>query len=62
MLDQIDRTKSVIRDAAVADQTLWNIDRTQFSHPGQVDRLRSWLINRFRYLDTVVNRYPEVDY
>ncbi len=62
VLDQIDRTKSVIRDAAVADQTLWNIDRTQFSHPGQVDRLRSWLINRFRYLDTVVNRYPEVDY
>lgn len=59
-LDQIDRTDAVIGEAAQEDMALWNIDK--FSHAQEVAGLKAWLQNRFTYLDSVINAYPEKSY
>lgn len=60
VLDQIDRTEKVIGDAAKADMALWGIHK--FSHEKEVAKLKTWLKNRFTYLDGVINAYPEKQY
>ena len=59
-LKQIDRTEEVIGDAAREDMTLWGINK--FSHEKEVAKLKTWLQNRFTYLDSVINYYPEKRY
>lgn len=59
-LKQIDRTEEVIGDAAREDMTLWGINK--FSHEKEVAKLKTWLQNRFTYLNSVINDYPEKRY
>ena len=39
---------------------LWGIHK--FSHEKEVAKLKTWLKNRFTYLDGVINAYPEKQY
>lgn len=59
-LDQIDKTEAVIRTAAEEDMKLWNISK--FDHATEVAKLKKWLTERFKYLDQVINSYPEKIY
>ena len=60
VIEQIDQTEATIGPAAKADMELWGINK--FSHQKEVVRLKVWLQNRFTYLDSVINAYPEKRY
>ena len=60
VIEQIDQTEATIGQAAKADMELWGINK--FSHQKEVARLKVWLQNRFTYLDSVINAYPEKRY
>ena len=36
---------------------LWGIDN--YSHTAEVGKMKTWLRNRFKYLDGIINAYPE---
>lgn len=60
VIEQIDQTEATIGPAAKADMELWGINK--FSHQKEVARLKVWLQNRFTYLDSIINAYPEKRY
>lgn len=59
-LEQTDKTEAVIRASAENDMQQWGISR--FDHATEVAKLKKWLKERFTYLDTVINAYPEKTY
>ena len=56
-LDNIKKTEEAIRDDAIDDMDLWGIDN--YSHTAEVGKMKTWLRNRFKYLDGIINAYPE---
>jgi len=57
VLDNIDKTEAAIASAANSDMDLWDIDN--YTHSTEVSKLKTWLKNRFNYLDGVINAYPD---
>ena len=59
-ISQIDKTEAEIGEAAAKDMQLWGISK--FNHAKEVENLKTWLQERFVYLDTVIRAYPETAY
>ena len=55
VLSQIDRTEEAIGASAARDTGIWGIG---FDHATEVAGLKTWLSQRFAYLDGVVKGYP----
>jgi len=60
VLLQIDKTEEAIAAAADADMALWDISK--FQHAEEVAKMKTWLRERFAYLNQVINNYPEIKY
>ena len=56
LLECLDETESLIGSSAQADMDRWNINN--YRHADEYRKLRSWLKNRFDYLDGVIRNYP----
>lgn len=57
VLKNIDLTEDVIAEAAQEDMDLWGIGN--YKHKTEVKSLKTWLANRFSYLDGIINAYPD---
>ncbi|MBQ9193441.1 MAG: CotH kinase family protein [Bacteroidales bacterium] len=57
LLDCLEEQEALIGEAAQADMDRWGIDR--YSHAEEYRKLRTWLTNRFHYLDGVIRKYPK---
>jgi hypothetical protein len=58
VLAHIDDTYNIIANAMRADCTLWKI--VNYTPAEEVEKLKNWLINRFDYLDHVIDAYDEL--
>ena len=56
LLDYLDAVEELIGDAAQKDMDLWGIDN--YKHHTQVQAMYTWLLNRFDYLNGIINNYP----
>ena len=56
VLEQIKQSENAIMYKAAADIKIWNIQG--FTHTGGVNGLKTYLRNRFSYLDGIIKAYP----
>ena len=57
LLDCLAEQEALIGQAAQEDMDRWGIDN--YTHAEEYRKLRTWLTNRFRYLDGVIRNYPK---
>ena len=57
LLDCLAEQEALIGKAAQEDMDRWGIDN--YTHAEEYRKLRTWLTNRFRYLDGVIRNYPK---
>ncbi len=56
LLDCLEETEALIGTAAQEDMDLWGIDN--YRHDEEYRKLRTWLVNRFNFLDRIIRNYP----
>ena len=56
LLACLDETEKLIGSAAQADMDRWDIDN--YRHADEYRKLRTWLENRFSFLDGIIRKYP----
>ena len=57
LLDCLADQEALIGKVAQEDMDRWGIDN--YTHAEEYRKLRTWLTNRFRYLDGVIRNYPK---
>ena len=56
LLECLTETEALIGEEAQADMDRWGI--TNYNHAEEYRKLRSWLTDRFNYLDRIIRNYP----
>ena len=56
LLDCLEETEELIGTAAQEDMDRWGINN--YRHEEEYRKLRTWLTNRFNYLDRIIPKYP----
>jgi len=57
VLSEIDKVSAIISEAAYEDYDIWGIS-AYMDYKEQVELMKTWLVNRFNYLDTIIPKYP----
>ena len=56
LLKCLAETEELIGEEAQADMDRWGI--SNYNHADEYRKLRTWLTNRFNYLDRIIRNYP----